>query len=289
MSPFNRGSGWDDGSTSIDMTQLESRTNVSPLPPIQASRTQLYDSLPVTASERTIRILDLESPNEPSGVGFQLIGRLRVVSLKTSPRISALSYVWGAFSQPTPDVLRVRLDNSAHVDLDITTNCAAALKQLVSRFGSMSIWVDAICINQVDDVEKSSQVLLMEEIYSWAEVYVWLGPQSDSSVRIFERFSHLSENGKTDHFLTVVAFASAPTAAVKREAASQLLHDILKQTLRETWAEKTQPLVIAAILFLRVSIFPIWEVLSYLIKGISHYYRSQEPLAQVNINPPARI
>ncbi|KAI0801640.1 hypothetical protein GGR55DRAFT_683750 [Xylaria sp. FL0064] len=210
MSPFNGESGWDDGSTPIDiMTQLERRTNVSPLPPIQASRTQLHDSLPVTASERTIRILDLEPPDEPSVVDFQLIGCLRVVSLKTSPRISALSDV-------------------AHVDLDITTNCAAALKQLVSRFGSMSIWVDAIYINQADDVEMSSQVLLMEEIY------VWLGPQSDGCVRIFERFSHLSENGRTDHFLTVAAFASAPTTAVKKEAASQLLHDILKQTLRET-------------------------------------------------------
>ncbi|KAI1271662.1 heterokaryon incompatibility protein-domain-containing protein [Xylaria sp. FL0933] len=250
------------------MTQLESRTNVSPLPPIQASRTQLYDSLPVTASERTIRILDLESPNEPSGVGFQLIGRLRVVSLKTSPRISALSYVWGAFSQPTPDVLRVRLDNSAHVDLDITTNCAAALKQLVSRFGSMSIWVDAICINQVDDVEKSSQVLLMEEIFSWAKVYVWLGSESDASKRIFERFSHLSENGRTDHFLTVVAFASAATVAKRKEAASRLLHDILKRDLHETWVAKMHPAAIAAVLLFRFLLFPIWEVLSYPIKAL---------------------
>jgi hypothetical protein len=38
------------------------------------------------------------------------------------------------------------------------------------------LWADAICINQMDPVEKASQILHMGEIYSQAHrVVVWLG------------------------------------------------------------------------------------------------------------------
>jgi hypothetical protein len=42
------------------------------------------------------------------------------------------------------------------------------------------LWADAVCINQADPVEKSSQVLLMPHIYSQAtRVLVWLGAATD--------------------------------------------------------------------------------------------------------------
>ena len=41
-------------------------------------------------------------------------------------------------------------------------------------------WIDAICINQEDDLEKSSQVALMGEIYKEAaNAIVWLGSTYD--------------------------------------------------------------------------------------------------------------
>jgi hypothetical protein len=40
----------------------------------------------------------------------------------------------------------------------------------------MSLWVDALCINQSDTAERTSQVRMMREIYEKAEcVVVWLG------------------------------------------------------------------------------------------------------------------
>ncbi|KAH9204993.1 heterokaryon incompatibility, partial [Leptodontidium sp. 2 PMI_412] len=58
----------------------------------------------------------------------------------------------------------------------ITTNCRDALIALRKRYGRLTIWIDAICINQQDIEEKSKQIQLMEEIYSWSErVIVWLG------------------------------------------------------------------------------------------------------------------
>jgi hypothetical protein len=52
-------------------------------------------------------------------------------------------------------------------ELRITPNLASALQ-----------WVDAVCINQSNDVEKSSQIPLMADIYRGASrVMVWLGGQ----------------------------------------------------------------------------------------------------------------
>ncbi|KAI0858235.1 heterokaryon incompatibility protein-domain-containing protein [Xylaria cubensis] len=244
---------------SIDVVELQRMRDVESLPFNAPSKAQFYNSLPISASDRTIRILELESSSESPAAGFQLAGRLRVVSLKDSPQISALSYVWGPLSEPDPDVLRVKLDNGGHIDLNITANCASALKDLTSIFGSLSIWVDAISINQDDDAEKASQILLMEEIYTWAKVYVWLGPRSDASARTFQRYRSL----KTKHWLNMVALASATTADVG-QAKRILIHDAIQKQIKYPSfpSSPATPLIVTMImLFSRALIWSSTEVL----------------------------
>ena len=49
-------------------------------------------------------------------------------------------------------------------------------------YTSRHVWIDAICINQNDDIERGEQVQLMRKIYAQAEqVLVWLGEASGSS------------------------------------------------------------------------------------------------------------
>lgn len=60
----------------------------------------------------------------------------------------------------------------------IRPNLHAALVQLRSPdpANEVALWVDAICINQQDKVEKTAQVSRMHEIYSAASnVCIWLG------------------------------------------------------------------------------------------------------------------
>jgi hypothetical protein len=58
----------------------------------------------------------------------------------------------------------------------VTANCHAVLLRL-REISQIYVWIDAICINQSDDAEKSIQVALMTKIYRFAEeVIVWLGP-----------------------------------------------------------------------------------------------------------------
>lgn len=67
--------------------------------------------------------------------------------------------------------------------LSITPNLWSALIHLhKTRPEFQAIWIDAICINQKDEDEKSAQVPIMNLIYGHAKsVIVWLGPEDKRS------------------------------------------------------------------------------------------------------------
>ena len=69
--------------------------------------------------------------------------------------------------------------------LKVTPNLEEALRSLRddSEGGqSRTLWVDAICINQTDTLERNHQVAQMQEIYADAQqVIVWLGPLTATS------------------------------------------------------------------------------------------------------------
>ncbi|KAH6615016.1 heterokaryon incompatibility protein-domain-containing protein [Boeremia exigua] len=54
----------------------------------------------------------------------------------------------------------------------------------------LPIWVDALCINQADDAEKSWQVQMMDQIYLGAtKTFVYLGPSTRESYEAIRSFS----------------------------------------------------------------------------------------------------
>ena len=58
----------------------------------------------------------------------------------------------------------------------ITANLSDALCRFRHRDIPRYLWADAVCINQADNVEKSSHITLMTDIYRAATtVLVWLG------------------------------------------------------------------------------------------------------------------
>ncbi|KAG9188804.1 hypothetical protein G6011_07509 [Alternaria panax] len=80
-------------------------------------------------------------------------------------------------------------------ELMVYPNIERILKNLRARFWSMIVWIDQICINQEDTVEKSIQVAMMDKIYGacselricipvpgvtiwglWSEVLSWSNP-----------------------------------------------------------------------------------------------------------------
>jgi len=189
------------------MDQLQRQSLLANEPTLHAQKpAELYKSLPLPRDGQFIRVLDLHaSPTLSFRSNRQaLTATLRVVSLASCPRYTALSYRWGGYSSPKDTILC----NGA-VDIEVTTSCRDALLALRERFGALTVWVDAICINQDDAMEKNDQVPLMEEIYTWAErVFVWLGPSDESSRRAMKWLLKSSYGSVVD---LLVRSASAPT------------------------------------------------------------------------------
>jgi hypothetical protein len=118
----------------------------------------------------------------------------------------ALSYCWGKDEASKPVQL---YDEGTRIDeygkevtsrvlsgvFHIRENLEAALLHCRGS-QPVNVWVDAICINQENLVEKAAQVSRMHEVYSDAtEVYVWLGAgrTEDEKRKIRQTFQFLRE------------------------------------------------------------------------------------------------
>lgn len=95
------------------------------------------------------------------------------------PNFEALSYAWGS----QLDRAEVAITSvTEQQTLPVARNLEQALRHLRLEDQPRVLWIDAICINQQDLPERSSQVKRMADIYSLARrVIVWLGPESDDS------------------------------------------------------------------------------------------------------------
>ncbi|KAL6876802.1 heterokaryon incompatibility protein domain-containing protein [Trichoderma novae-zelandiae] len=93
------------------------------------------------------------------------------------PPYKALSYVWGRWSRNSPEIL---VDGRK---VRVTTNLAIALRHLRHEEVNMALWIDALCIDQSNTEERSSQVAQMRDIYGTAaEVIIFLGNGLESGV-----------------------------------------------------------------------------------------------------------
>lgn len=85
----------------------------------------------------------------------------------------ALSYVWGG----NEFTAEITLNNEPY---SITPNLDIALRHLRRPSAERTLWVDALCINQHDLVERSRQVILMKDIYAHCTVdLAWMLTKAD--------------------------------------------------------------------------------------------------------------
>ncbi|KAH8882092.1 hypothetical protein GQ53DRAFT_847849 [Thozetella sp. PMI_491] len=164
----------------------------------ETSRLQSYYKYRPLAP-RQIRFFELF---EGSGAD-PLMGKVHYTSLDAIDRGSyqALSYVWGL----APNKLAAFSLDTGEGIVDITPSLHLALRRFRRPKGPLWLWVDAICINQDDDMEKTLQLPLMSEIFRNAsEVIGWLGPDEDNgeqAMRILSGFcstpgSNAEDDGK---------------------------------------------------------------------------------------------
>ncbi|KAF2823081.1 hypothetical protein CC86DRAFT_409849 [Ophiobolus disseminans] len=96
------------------------------------------------------------------------------------PPYRALSYVWGT-DQRTEELM------TPDGTVSITSSLSKALHSLRRKDQTITLWVDAICINQKDDKEKEKQIRLLPRIFQNATfTYAFLdgGDGSDKAVEM---------------------------------------------------------------------------------------------------------
>jgi hypothetical protein len=145
------------------------------------------------ASRQEVRLARL-APS--SDINEQASCTLEIISLQENREYHALSYAWGDAAVTRP----IKLQG---LEWNVTTNLEVALRHLRDPYEERLFWIDAICINQFDIRERSSQVPLMGHVYSQAKsVRIWLGEAAENSDMAIEVLERLGE-GETLLNLTI--------------------------------------------------------------------------------------
>jgi flagellar biosynthesis protein FliQ len=167
-----------------------------------------YSSL---QNPREIRLVQLQPGRRPDKVRCTLIR-----GSWDSSSYEALSYAWG------------RQRSGVEVDrrnIHATRSLSRAIEHLQDARSTRTIWIDALCINQKDNQEKSEQVQQMREIYANArQVVVWLGEDPGFIASAFRQVPVLA-NATTEELANILN-----TPGDWKES--------LKEILRRTWWER---------------------------------------------------
>lgn len=150
----------------------------------------LYQQLPL--DELQIRLLRLEPKTGSTKIQASLIKRNLLDIKRGGPFFEALSYTWGA-----PTVTKDIFING--VAFPVTANLYAFLENYQEAGQGVDLWIDAICVNQSDLLEKNHQIPLMNLIYAAARaLIIWLGEASSDSDRAMDWINHLGHASPYD-------------------------------------------------------------------------------------------
>ncbi|KAL8393934.1 hypothetical protein RB595_003627 [Gaeumannomyces hyphopodioides] len=189
-------------------TSLPASKNQHDAPASHAS-TYCYSPLSQQGSIRLLRLRPHADRHAP--IRCQLLEYPLEETGQATHLYEALSYVWGSEENKLPVYVQADDDDrngAPHASpptrsdqcLLVTRNLHAALSHLRDGFLERVIWIDAICINQQDDVEKGRQVQSMAWIYASASrVVVWLGEAGHGSDRALEALRQAAGEEEAAH------------------------------------------------------------------------------------------
>lgn len=118
-----------------------------------------------------IRLLHLA----PGHVGNELVGELRVQSLDDNLTCDILSYMWDDLTPVDSMIIHSKPNSGTSTQrqmLPVAHNLNNALQSLnyPDKDKTLIIWVDTVCINQMDLDERARQVTIMPQLYSRAQI-----------------------------------------------------------------------------------------------------------------------
>jgi hypothetical protein len=168
-----------------------------------------------------------------------------------APCYYTLSYTWGAPYHGLPlewddpnETRNIYIDDQ---EFPVRWNLAEALRSLCQLFREPRMfWIDAICIDQSNLEERSTQVQLMHRIYYFAvRTYAWLGPTTEDSGMALQAiadynkaWSARKEELRPGHVdkSYVDQYKALAEKEIRAPGSIQLLRAIAKFFLRNWWS-----------------------------------------------------
>ena len=153
----------------------------------------LYGLFPLFSHTPSIRLIELELNGDGAS---KIHSKMDTYSIHLQPDYDAISYTWGT----DPEWMNIYIND---YEYPLTPNLHDALQQFrlnqyKNGMSKRKLWIDAICIQQADNAEKSSQLRLMRDIYARASsVLMWLGKLDDSTELAFDTFERFAANDDT--------------------------------------------------------------------------------------------
>ena len=110
----------------------------------------------------------------------RLTVRLITYSLQSTPPYEAISYTWGDDTRNHSILINGYL-------LPITHNAFQALHAMAPLWRSRLVWIDSVCIDQRDLLDKNRPVAFMSEIYEQAtRTLAWLGDSPNAGYAVLQ-------------------------------------------------------------------------------------------------------
>ncbi|GMG06298.1 unnamed protein product [Aspergillus oryzae] len=146
-------------------------------------KSNVYVWKPLKEPARQIRLLHLLP-----GTGIEdLRGDLMIAAITDRVKYDAISYTWGSALQPFTL-------HTTEGNIPITTSLYVALMRMRKHKEAIWLWVDAVCINQKDDIEKAAQISMMPDIFrSATRVYAWIGEEEDGSSEAIQTIKQIAK------------------------------------------------------------------------------------------------
>lgn len=231
-----------------------------------------YNQLPKDGSK--IRLIELAA-----GDDLHIHCKMHIVDLEgaqSHPKngrcggYEALSYTWQ--SQTLSDY--IVCDGKV---LYVTRILYDALRTLRRATTSRFLWIDQLCINQEDVVERNCQVRLMRLIYNRADLVIaWLGLEDEYTAAAFQ----LVQNMFTNHVSPDVSLDAEPEVIWDKQqmdamglprfpsfAWESLARLFERPYFRRTWV--VQEVVVASDTIIRCGSFTIrWEYVEYVARSL---------------------
>ena len=181
---------------------------------------------PLQAGEIRLLVLLPGKVQDPLSVRL-VTTRLQGEGTRAVATYEALSYQWGP---PLPAKMITVNDTF----VSIRYNLHLALLAIRDKQFPRCLWVDALCINQRNVLERGGQVSIMSKIFRHAtKVLVWLGEAADDSDLLFELMAQVE--GRLDRLDSLITVWAQAGIDISRFTKQKLQSAFLAISRRPYW------------------------------------------------------